>query len=108
MKTYNVNDNINFTQFGMTMNGNITKVVRIEEDGTGYYQVTYGPYNSRTIVATEEIEEGRFSAIVTFIREGVKHSVELCSVKEAMNYLYNVVCKNGWEFDNIVKGDIYA
>lgn len=102
MKTYNVNENINFTQFGITLRGTITRVVK-----PGYYEVAYGKHNSKTIVAEAEIEEGRFSALVTFIREGVKKTVELCGMESAMEYIYDVIEPNGWEFDTCTIGRRY-
>lgn len=102
MKTFNVNDEINFTQFGITLRGTITRIVK-----PGYYEVTYGKYNSKTVVAEAEIEVGRFFPIVTFFREGVKKYVQLCGMEAAMEYIYEVIERNGWEFDSCVVGYRY-
>lgn len=101
MTTYNVNDNITFTQFGITLNGNVTRIIK-----KGYYEVTYGD-NNKTIVADAEIEEGRFSLVVSFSINAITKLVEVCSPRDAMDYIYNVVIPNGWKFEGCTIGARY-
>lgn len=107
MKTYNVNDNINFTQNGLILNGTINRVIRTEADGSAYYEVQFSK-EGKCVVCTDEIEEGSFSAFVFFYRDGKRKCVELCSVKEAWGYVLDVVSKHkDWHFDTITRGRYY-
>jgi len=101
MTNFTINQEINFVQYGTVFNGTITMTGL----SNGHCLVVKVG-TSETIIDVDDIV-GPCSALVKFVMNGVERINELCSPKEAWNYVDNVITKNGWDFKDVTMGTLY-